>query len=185
MRRYNLNHITDSGRKPLFWNPWGFWKWFWRVLVFALCLGLFLLLFCIPVDRTKTEVIELHEGDVEITLKWANADDLDLHCIDPDGEEIYFSHKHSRSGGELDHDMNVGGGLDGREAIEHIYWPHNGAPSGRYKVSVVLYKKCSHLQVSEFSVRFKATGCATPVDTTIHRTYGSSRVVEIGTFNID
>lgn len=176
MRRYKLDYIVHSGREPLFWEPWGFWKWLLCVICFAACLTIFLLLFCIPhgtqgSDRhtypEQETGIVLHDGDVEITLRWATADDLDLHCIGPDGEEIYFSKKQSSSGGALDKDMNVNGGRDGTYAVEHIYWPPQQAPMGNYTIFVVLYRKYSLLPKSDFTVRFKAEGCTSPIDTTV------------------
>ena len=41
-------------------------------------------------------------GDIEVALSWNNHNDLDLHCVEPDGGEIQFSHKGSKSGGKLD-----------------------------------------------------------------------------------
>lgn len=80
-----------------------------------------------------------HSGDVQILLEWETSDDVDLHVIDPAGEEIYYSHRHSASGGELDIDANVSTIM--RHPKENVYWPSGGAPSGRYKVRVVLYYK--------------------------------------------
>jgi hypothetical protein len=76
-------------------------------------------------------------GDVEIALIWWNLNDLDLHVIDPAGEEIYFEHPRVRSGGELDVDMNAGAGRFSREPVEHVYFPKGAAPPGHYKVYVV------------------------------------------------
>ena len=73
-------------------------------------------------------------GDVRITLLWNNYNDLDLHCIDPRGEEIFYSHKRSASRGELDVDQNVSPETD--KPVENIYWPKGGAPEGTYKVYV-------------------------------------------------
>ena len=77
-------------------------------------------------------------GAVQISLMWNNYNDLDLHCIDPNGEEIYFSRKHSLSGGELDVDMNAGG-VSSIEPVENIFWREGGAPTGTYKVFVNHY----------------------------------------------
>lgn len=189
MKRYRFEHITSSGRGVLFWMPWGFGKWLLRVTVFALCLLVFILLFCLPQDRDDGDdgpIDELHEGDVEITLKWSTADDLDLHCIGPDGEEIFYQKKQSSTGGTLDKDMNVDGGHDGSEAVEHIYWPRHAAPLGDYKISVVLYKKYSRQAKADFSVRFKAEGCRIPVDTILYETVVRQGEVNlIGTFRVE
>ncbi|MFM7908347.1 MAG: YfaP family protein, partial [Microcystis sp.] len=77
-------------------------------------------------------------GDVQLSLLWNNYNDLDIHCIDPSGEEIYYSHKRSQSGGELDVDMNASG-RQSKEPVENIYWPAGGAPKGKYQVFVNHY----------------------------------------------
>lgn len=92
--------------------------------------------------RTRLEAAGAKTGDVQISLVWYNENDLDLHCIDPNNEEISFRHRRSRSGGELDVDANRDGpGLPiTAKPVENIYWPRGGAPRGRYQVYVNHYK---------------------------------------------
>lgn len=71
--------------------------------------------------------------DVLITLTWNNDADLDLHVIDPFGEEIWFNNTISESGGILDIDD-----LDGF-GPENVSWPVGGAPTGEYNVYVHHY----------------------------------------------
>ena len=86
-------------------------------------------------------------GDIQISLIWFNVNDLDLHCVDPNGFEIYYKpgQRRSPSGGELDVDAN-GIGADGRpspltaEPVENIYWPLGKAPAGTYRVYVDFYR---------------------------------------------
>lgn len=77
-------------------------------------------------------------GDVQLSLMWNNYNDLDLHCVDPTGEEIFFDHKKSRSQGELDVDMNANQPYSDRP-VENIYWPNALAPGGSYQVYVNHY----------------------------------------------
>lgn len=93
-------------------------------------------------------------GDIQISLIWNNINDLDLHCIDPRGEKIYFNNKRSRSGGELDVDMNVGPPLSS-EPVENIYWSLGNAPSGRYKIGVHHFKNHGAVDPSYFKVALK------------------------------
>ena len=65
---------------------------------------------------------------------WFGTDDLDLHCVTPDGSHIYYSNP-SGGGGYLDVDMNISG--DRTEAIEHIYFDQ--PKIGVYQFYIVNY----------------------------------------------
>ena len=93
-------------------------------------------------------------GDIQLSLMWQNINDLDLHCVDPQGEEIFYNHKRSRSGGDLDVDMNVSAPLS-KEPVENIYWGVGRAPSGSYKVYVNHYKNHGAIDPTSFTVGIK------------------------------
>ena len=79
----------------------------------------------------------LGTGDVQVTLRWSTDDDLDLHVIDPNGEEINFSSRTSSSGGQLDFDCIPSSGCDdGGNHVENVFWPPGQAPSGSYSAFV-------------------------------------------------
>jgi hypothetical protein len=81
-------------------------------------------------------------GEIQVSLKWDNVNDLDLHCYEPSGNEIFFAKRVSPSGGNLDVDMNAG--LNFSPApIENIYFPFNKVAAGKYKISVNYYSKHS------------------------------------------
>jgi hypothetical protein len=85
--------------------------------------------------------LSLGSGDVQVTLLWADGNDLDLHVIDPSGAEIYFSNPKSPSGGTLDHDDTAGCSTTGTH-VENVFWPAGGAPPGRYQLFVKNYTSC-------------------------------------------
>ena len=103
-------------------------------------------------QRLKRE--EAQSGDVRISLMWDNSNDLDLHCIDPNGERIFFNHKRSRSGGELDVDMNAQPPYS-REPVENIYWPKDRAPAGKYRVEVNHYAIHAQINTTKYTVGVK------------------------------
>ena len=79
-------------------------------------------------------------GDLCCRLAWSNRDDLDIHMSEPSGEHIYFGHRNSRSGGQLDVDMNVNG--ETREPVENIYYAdRRKMREGVYALSVHQYTK--------------------------------------------
>jgi hypothetical protein len=97
-------------------------------------------------------------GDIQISLSWQNYNDLDLHCIDPAGQEICFSNRRSAStGGELDIDQNAHLPYN-KSPVENIYWPVGGAPGGLYRVSVVYYSPHSEIDATPFLVRTVVQG---------------------------
>ena len=92
---------------------------------------------------------------------WQNKNDMDLHVVDPNGEEIYYSHRTARSGGLLDIDMNASPPLVS-PAVENVYWPERGAPSGTYKIFVNYYRKHEPgINQTPFKVRLLIKGHTT------------------------
>lgn len=81
-------------------------------------------------------------GDVCCRLAWYNYDDLDLHMEEPNGTEIYFGNRKSRStGGQLDVDMNASRG-ESRNPVENIFYTHiSNMKPGKYRLFVRNYCK--------------------------------------------
>lgn len=68
-------------------------------------------------------------GDLKVTLLWDFPADIDLHVLEPNGNEIsYRNRKDSRTGGSLDVDNRTGG----EGSAENIFW--SNPQSGLYKV---------------------------------------------------
>jgi hypothetical protein len=102
---------------------------------------------------------EAKTGDVQISLMWDNFNDLDLHCVDPTGERIFYGHKKSASQGELDVDMNARAPYSG-QPVENIYWPTNGAPEGTYQVFVNHYSLHAPVNETPYTIAIKQGGKA-------------------------
>ncbi|AMM44929.1 hypothetical protein SP15_131 [Bacillus phage SP-15] len=97
------------------------------------------------VDASIRERLEEYGGryegnEIRASLIWEGLTDLDLHCISPTGEHIYYStgSRRDRFGGYLDLDMN---GMDksSHKPVENIRWTN--APEGRYKFYVHNYQE--------------------------------------------
>ena len=109
-------------------------------------------------------------GDIQLSLSWHNYNDLDLHCIDPAGEEIFYGHRRSRStGGELDIDQNANPPFN-MSPVENIYWPFNGAPPGLYRVFVVYFAPHCEIDSTAFIVRTVVRGRTNFFNSTISYT---------------
>lgn len=94
-------------------------------------------------------------GDVQILLSWSNYNDLDIACIDPYGQKVWYQNKTVSSGGQLDIDMNAGG-PSRRDPIENIFWPTGGAPKGQYKVFLTYFARHDNRQLATpYSVKVK------------------------------
>ena len=93
-------------------------------------------------------MISVGTGDVQINVTWDSRADVDLHVVDPLGEEVYWAHRTAVSGGQLDLDSNAGCGSDGPRA-ENIYWASGLiAPHGDYVVRVDYWSNCSDVQTN-------------------------------------
>lgn len=81
---------------------------------------------------------------IRVSLGWHNGDDLDLHLVDPNNEEIYFGHRHSRASGMLDVDMNGMDKHDYENPVENIVLNDiNRIPNGTFAVFVDRYSSRS------------------------------------------
>eukprot|EP00930_Biecheleria_cincta_P076680 TRINITY_DN63894_c0_g1_i1.p1 TRINITY_DN63894_c0_g1~~TRINITY_DN63894_c0_g1_i1.p1 ORF type:complete len:658 (-),score=128.61 TRINITY_DN63894_c0_g1_i1:155-2128(-) len=95
------------------------------------------------------ERVEQHGGRYEdvvirMTLVWDNCNDLDLHVVEPGGNEIYYGNKRSSTGGYLDIDRNAGGCHEEDHPVENIRWtPETSAEHGLYKVDVNFFAQHS------------------------------------------
>lgn len=76
------------------------------------------------------------EGFLRCSLHWFNYDDLDIHVVEPNGNQIYYGHYQGYTGGVLDVDMNAGSGKS-RDAVENIIWRDSSKlRSGTYKLFI-------------------------------------------------
>lgn len=84
-------------------------------------------------------------GALRFSIQWNDIgewdkNDLDIHCIEPTGNEIMYSNKTNHStGGNLD--IDITGPSQGIPACENIIWPDkNRMASGTYRFFVHQYE---------------------------------------------
>lgn len=94
-------------------------------------------------NGSATEPV-LGTGDVQVTLRWATIDDLDLAVVDPAGQTVSYQNTRIASGGTLDVDANAGCADETTSAVENVFWPTGGAPSGDYVAEVNLFTRCNN-----------------------------------------
>lgn len=115
----------------------------------------------------------LGHGAIQVTLDWPETSiDLDLHVVDPQGNEIYYNNPTSPTGGTLDWDNQYGASQP-----ENVFWGAN-PPSGTYMVSVVYF---SGSAPATWSVRTVVKGMVQTFRGTITPASGS---VSVTTFTV-
>jgi hypothetical protein len=81
-------------------------------------------------------------GAIQVTAAWNADSDIDLHVTDPQGEEVFYGHRASSSGGRLDHDANAACAHQ-PPTVENVFWSTPNPPRGTYRVRVVAYDMCN------------------------------------------
>ncbi|MDH4042953.1 MAG: hypothetical protein OEW06_00695 [Gemmatimonadota bacterium] len=94
-----------------------------------------------PYVTRLLSVMRVGSGDVQVSVAWNSAADVDLHVVDPDGDEIYWEDRQSASGGELDLDSNAACSSD-QPRNENTVWPVGQAPNGTYIVRLDHWDSC-------------------------------------------
>ncbi|MBT7852652.1 MAG: hypothetical protein HN675_04975, partial [Opitutae bacterium] len=116
-------------------------------------------------------------GEINFSLMWNNFNDLDLHGIDPSGEQISFKNKRGTNG-HLDVDENVSPKT--AEPVENIYYEN--PPEGIYKVSVKHYSDHDEYpKTLPFTVRVKVGTQTTDYTGNV----SEKETVDIHSFNYD
>jgi hypothetical protein len=108
-----------------------------------------------PLKAQTVQALDVGTGAVQISVSWNVDSDVDLHVVDPSGEEIYFGNPSSASGGTLDLDSNPDCDIDGKRN-ENITW-QDSAPAGTYIVRVALYNSCG-VTPSDYVVTVQVAG---------------------------
>lgn len=98
-----------------------------------------------PVEDALAVYANVPRKDLRITLTWDTpSTDLDLWVTGPDGEKVFYQHKHGQAGGVLDTDVTDGYGPEtytlarsrpGTYKVEVHYY--SGAQASRATVNVI------------------------------------------------
>jgi uncharacterized protein YfaP (DUF2135 family) len=105
-------------------------------------------------QAAPVSIVEVGTGELQISVSWDAASDVDLHVLDPDGDEVYFGQPTVASGGELDLDSNAGCDID-HVNNENITW--TVAPHGQYIVRLDYYAACN-VAVTKYTVTLQRRG---------------------------
>ena len=105
------------------------------------------------------EVVPVATGEVQVSISWDSPTDVDLHVVDPDGDEIYYGSRTTDEGGELDLDSNAGCSMD-EKRNENITWPEGTAKRGTYIVRVDYWSACSFTGTTNYVVTVRRDGHA-------------------------
>ncbi|MFL5244374.1 MAG: VIT domain-containing protein [Gemmataceae bacterium] len=90
------------------------------------------------------------QADLRVTISWnTDATDVDLWVIEPNGEKCFYSHRNTRSGGELTEDQTQGYGPE-RYQIKN-------AQKGAYRVLVHYFRPNPNLLAGETHVNVVIT----------------------------
>ncbi len=98
-------------------------------------------------------------ADLLIAVQWSPESDIDLHVVDPSGEEIFYGHRQCTSGGTLVRESNAACQFDFVNT-EIAYWPADAAPAGTYHVFVDLWDDCN-LGAASYTVTVRSCGLDT------------------------
>ena len=109
--------------------------------------------FQIPVQR-----VAVGTGKLQVSLSWDLLNDIDLHLVQPDSQEIYYGNPQSTQGGFLDLDSNPGCAIDSVNN-ENITYPDTATVvAGTYTVRVDFYADCAGTDTTHYVVTARWNG---------------------------
>ena len=119
----------------------------------------------------NVDLEDIHVGLVHYS-NWGNTD-IDLHVIEPTGEECYYGNSQTQIGGSLDVDVTTGYGPEvytlaaptqGTYQIKVKYYSDNGYPQSQVIVYVVMYEGTPNEVIKRFETMLTQTDMMVEVD---------------------
>jgi TonB-dependent SusC/RagA subfamily outer membrane receptor len=115
----------------------------------------------IKANKNKVDLSEINSSiikplpvDLRIVIDWNKDEtDVDLHVIEPNGEECYYSHRQSKAGGRMTEDFTQGYGPEEYQI--------KNAGKGRYSI-----------QVNYYGDRYQKKQVPSFIKLTIYKNYG-------------
>ena len=106
--------------------------------------------------------------DMQVVLSWdTDGTDVDLHVVDPSGEECYYGHRVTKIGGKLDVDDTDGFGPEvftlanaaaGKYQVRVKYYSSHGHPQTQLWVQVVMFEGTNRERRLKFEKMLTKTG---------------------------
>lgn len=97
-------------------------------------------------------LIQVGTGKLQISCAWDQLNDVDLHLVEPNSEEIYYGDGDSTNGGELDLDSNADCFIDGVNNENITYDENATIENGEYIVRVDFFANCDITENTNYSV---------------------------------
>ncbi|MCY4105120.1 MAG: DVUA0089 family protein [Chloroflexi bacterium] len=107
---------------------------------------------------TELTALNLPTGDIEVSLLWSTAADLQLLVRDPNGNSIYDDFPTTAYGASLAFAGNVGCSSDLASPVSHIYWPSGTAIPGHYEIDIWYQNSCGDTTPVSFSLYVTVRG---------------------------
>ncbi|MBW4660460.1 MAG: hypothetical protein KME15_17445 [Drouetiella hepatica Uher 2000/2452] len=122
---------------------------------------------CPSAVQAQASPPQLGTGDIQVTLRWATTDDLDVAVTDPSGDTVTFANPNIASRGQLDLDANANCVNPIQAPIENIFWPPSLAPQGDYSITVNLYARCQGAAPVSFTITLLVQGTTQTLNGTV------------------
>ena len=118
----------------------------------------------------EVRLIEVGIGELQISLAFSNAKDVDLHVIEPNGNIIFFGSRQpwlftTDSTPNISEGQIIGLDLDSNPVCnidnvnkENIYFPAEYVQKGTYTVLVDMYSNCDENTATDWTVRVNYRG---------------------------
>ncbi len=104
------------------------------------------------VSIIPVSLVQVGTGRLQVSCSWDQLNDVDLHLVEPNGEEIYYGNGSSSNGGDLDLDSNAACSNDGVNNENITYNDEAIIEDGEYIVRVDFWSNCNITSATNYNV---------------------------------